>query len=413
MKAIIISIGDELLIGQVVNTNAAFIAELFSEIGIEITRMITVADGETEILNSFQDNYDKCDIITVTGGLGPTHDDITKNIICKFFNTDLIVNEAALDNIKNIMQSRNLPMTKVAEEQALVPRGAIAIPNDHGTAPGILFERENRIFIAMPGVPFEMEGMIDNFVIPYLKKKSLDNIIVHRTLKTTGIPESLLSAKLGNPDFFLKGAKLAFLPSPRGVRLRISVVEKTRPDAEKKIKIIENYIREKVAEYIYGTEKEEIEEVIGKLLTEKKLTLAIAESCTGGLIANRITNVPGSSAYLENAVVAYSNQSKINLLGVQNKLITAHGAVSKEVAEAMAEGTRQKASTSIGISTTGIAGPSGGTPTKPIGLVWIGYSDSVETFAKEYRFHGDRLRIKERATQAALELLRKKLKDTK
>jgi nicotinamide-nucleotide amidase len=409
MKSIIIAIGDELLIGQVVNSNAAYIAEKLNDIGIEVTRMVTVADEETEILNSFQDSYEKSEIIITTGGLGPTHDDITKKAVCKFFRTDLIANNEVLENIKKLMQRRNLLMTPMAQEQALVPRGATIIPNNHGTASGILIEHEGKFFVAMPGVPYEMESMMENFVVPYFKKKNLGRIIVHRTLKTTGIPESFLAEKLGNPDDYLHGAKLAFLPSPLGVRLRISVVDNDRSTAEQKIKKIETYIRLRAEKYIYGTEDEELEEVIGTLLTEHKLTLAIAESCTGGLIVHRITNVPGSSAYLERAVVTYSNQSKIDLLSVPKELIAAHGAVSKEVSEAMASGVRQLASTDIGISTTGIAGPSGATSEKPVGLVWIGYSDAKETTAMKFNFGGDRLRIKERATQAALELLRRKI----
>lgn len=409
MKASIVCIGDELLIGQVINTNAAYIAQKLNSVGIMIRNVLTVGDDESQILDAFKNSFDNFDITVVTGGLGPTHDDITRGTLCTFFHTDLVKDDATLTNITSIMQKRNIPWTPAAEDQSMVPRGCTVIPNKHGTAPGMMFEKKDKYLIAMPGVPYEMESMVDDFIVPYFQKKIVGQIVRHRTLKTTGIPESFLATRLGNLDEFLQGAKLAFLPMPGGVRLRITAVGRDAAKVDETIFAVERKIRAKAAKYIYGVDDEQLEEIAGRLLTERKLTIAVAESCTGGLIANRITNVPGSSNYFERSVVTYSDESKIEILGIPESLIKQHGTVSKEVAEAMAAGIRRIAKTDIGISTTGIAGPTGGTHEKPMGLVWIGYSDNKKTFALKFNFGDGRLRFKERASQAALELVRRKL----
>ncbi len=409
MRAEIITIGDEILIGQIANTNAAYLGEKLYSIGISVVRTTVVGDDEERILKAFSDAYERFDVVLVTGGLGPTHDDITKKAVCKFFNTDLVMNEEALENVKRRLAQRNLPITEPNKEQALVPRTAIVIQNHWGTAPGMLFDRDEKHFFVMPGVPFEMQGMMGDFILPYLEKRVTDSVIRQQTLKTTGIPESFLYQLLGNIDDISQGAKLAFLPRPQGVMLRITVHESNVERAKRKIADVEQRIRIKAGEYIYSVGDEELEEVIGRLLMERKLTVAVAESCTGGHIANLITNISGSSNYFERGVVAYSNPSKIETLGVPEGLIEQHGAVSREVAEAMAAGVRRIARTDIGISTTGIAGPTGGTPAKPVGLIWIGYSDKNGTYARDYYFGDDRLRFKIRASQAALEMIRRKL----
>jgi len=409
MKATVIAIGDELLIGQVVNTNAAFIAEKLNAVGIPVERMITIGDDEGVIVGTLDETYRRFDVMCLTGGLGPTHDDVTRSAVCKFFGTDLILNEEALENVQRIVRHRNVPLTKLNEGQALVPRGCDVMQNPHGTAPGYFFHRESKHVAVMPGVPYEMKAMMENHVIPYLQQHVAGQVIRHRTLRTTGIPESFLFQQLGNLDELLEGAKLAFLPAPTGVRLRISVQESDSHTAEGKIQQVEKRIRAKAEKYIYGVENEELEQVIGRMLTEKKLTIAVAESCTGGLITDKITDVPGSSNYFERGVIAYSNQSKTEILKVPKELIEKHGAVSSEVAKAMAAGVRQIADTDIGVSTTGIAGPTGGSPEKPVGLVWIGFSDRNETLAMKFNFGDDRRRVKERAAQAALELVRRRL----
>jgi nicotinamide-nucleotide amidase len=409
MKAAVIAIGDELLIGQVINSNAAFIAEKLNFAGISVEKMITVGDDEEAIVNTLDRSLSEHDVLCLTGGLGPTHDDVTRSAICKFFKTDLILNEEALENVRRIITRRNVPLTKLNEEQALVPRGCDIMQNSHGTAPGYFFHREGKHVAVMPGVPHEMKAMMERYVTPYFRQHPVGQVIRHRTIMTTGIPESFLFQQLGNLDELLEGAKLAFLPGPAGVRLRISVKEKDEATANKKLQGVEHGIRKKAAKYIYGVEDEELEQVLGRMLTERKLTIAVAESCTGGLIADKITDVPGSSNYFERGIISYSNQSKIENLGVPKELIEANGAVSSEVAKAMAQGVRQVSGTDIGISTTGIAGPTGGSAEKPIGLVWIGYSDKNETLAVKFNFGDDRRRVKERAAQAALELVRRRL----
>ena len=409
MKSEIITIGDELLIGQVINTNQVYIAEKLNEVGVHVERMTTVGDEPQEILDAFGEAWRRTDLVIVTGGLGPTHDDITKKAVCKFFECDLVTDSNVRRQIESLLQKRNMGWTAAAEEQTMVPRKAKVILNPVGTAPGLLFEVDGKQFIVLPGVPYEMKEMMDQTVIPMIASRGSGCIIRHLTLRTTGIPESMLAQRLGNLDEVLQGAKLAFLPSPTGVSLRISVEDEEQSAAEQRVGAIEQRIRAKVQKYIYGTGAEELEHALGRILTERKLTLAVAESCTGGLISDRITNVSGSSAYFERGVIAYSNESKTHLLGIPEHLIDTHGAVSREVAEAMAEGIRRVAGTDIGLSTTGIAGPTGGTTEKPVGLVWIGYADPNGTVALKLNLGDDRLRIKQRAAEAALELVRRRL----
>ena len=412
MKAEIISIGDELLIGQVINSNQAYIAEKLNSVGIFGDKMTTIGDNEGEILSAFQKAYASHDVVTVTGGLGPTHDDITRSVVCKFFNTDSIINEEALENVKRIFTRLKSVPRKINEDQALVPRSSTVIQNRFGTAPGYFFEQNGKYFIVMPGVPYEMKAMMNDFVLPFFEKHQTGLIIRHRTLKTTGIPESFLAEQIGDvhkifpPD---SGITLAFLPSSLGVRLRITVKADAVHDAKNKIHEVETKLRSKIEKYIYAANDTELEDAVGNILIERKLTIAVAESCTGGLIADRITNVPGCSDYFERGIITYSNKSKMEELGVPSLLIGQYGAVSREVAEAMALGIRSTSGVDIGISTTGIAGPTGGSVDKPIGLVWIGYSDKDETFAIQFNFGGVRRIVKERAAQAALELVRRKL----
>ncbi|MBI5020301.1 MAG: competence/damage-inducible protein A [Ignavibacteriales bacterium] len=409
MRAAIISIGDEILIGQVINTNAAFIAQKVSPLGISVSKIIVAGDNEEDIISALETEYLCHDILFVTGGLGPTHDDITRSAICKFFRTNLVSSADARKYVEEFLRQRNRPWSEAAENQTLIPDGAKPIPNKFGTAAGEFFDCDGKYVIVMPGVPYEMESMITDFVIPYFQNISQTYFIIHRTLMTTGIPESELATRLGDLNQMLQGAKLAFLPSPAGVRLRITVEGKDSDESNRLIKTIESDIRQKAEKYIYGVDDESLEEALGKLMIERKLTLSIAESCTGGLIANKLTNVSGSSKYIERAVVTYSNKSKIEMLSIPEKLISTHGAVSREVAEEMARSIRNLSCTDIGISTTGIAGPTGGTPDKLIGLVWIGYSDSNETIALRFNFGEGRLRVKERATQAAMDLIRRKI----
>jgi nicotinamide-nucleotide amidase len=409
MTCAIVTVGDELLIGQIINTNQAYIAEQLNLIGIEISWMITVGDDIQQILAAFQRSWSTHDVVVVTGGLGPTRDDITKKAVCRFFDSELESNEVVRAHIASLLRRRAIPWNVAAEEQTMFPEKAQLIPNPVGTAPGMLFENGPKIFMVLPGVPYEMKEMIDRSVVPMLSRRVHDYAIRHLTLRTTGITESMLSDELGDLDPILGGATLAFLPAITGVRLRISVRDTNAARAQERLTAVETRIREKIERYVYATGTEELEETLGKLLKARGLTIAVAESCTGGLVAHRLTNVSGSSGYFERGIVAYSNATKIDVLRVPREILDAHGAVSREVAEAMATGVRQLAGTSIGLSTTGVAGPTGGTAEKPVGLVWVGYADPDTTLAVKFNFGEGRLRIKERAAQAAMELVRKKI----
>jgi nicotinamide-nucleotide amidase len=405
----IITIGDELLIGQVINTNQAYIAEQLSLIGVRVAAMTTVGDTMEEILAAFAEAWRRRQVVIATGGLGPTHDDVTKKALCHFFETDLIVNDGLRSHIGALLLRRNISWSPAADEQTRVPRAATLLPNPVGTAPGMLFRDAAKLFFVLPGVPYEMKEILDGSIVPLLRSTISGSAIRHRTLRTTGITESTLSHRLGNLVEILEGASLAFLPSPTGVRLRLTVRDHDDVTAMRRIAAAEEKIRGRIEPYIYGTETEELEDVLGRLLAERGLTIAVAESCTGGHVADRLTNVSGSSAYFGRGVIAYSNASKIALLGVPPDVIDLRGAVSREVAEAMAAGIRASAGSDVGLSTTGIAGPTGGTPEKPVGIVWIGYADETTILAKRFQFGDGRLRFKERASQAAMEVVRRKI----
>jgi len=407
---VIITIGDELLIGQVTNTNAAFMGQKLSEIGIEVTRMVVVGDEYNEIVNAFKEYHGVVDVILVTGGLGPTHDDITKKVVADFFKAKLVMDSAVLGNVRDRLSKRNIPLRRVNEEQALVPEGCEVLMNHWGTAPGMLFERDSKFFVVMPGVPYEMQNIMMEYIIPRLKAKAVGQVIRHKVLKTTGIAESSLYELIGNVEEILGGkAKLAFLPSEFGVRLRITVIAPTATEADSLIADVERKIRNKAEKYIYSEGETDLEETVGKLLTERKLTISVAESCTGGYISHRITNISGSSGYFNRGVVSYSNEAKVEILHVPEDLIKKFGAVSEEVAGAMADAVRKISRTDVGVSVTGIAGPTGGTLEKPIGLVYVGISDGAGTVVKKYMFPDERLRFKVRTSQAALELVRRRI----
>lgn len=409
MKAEIITIGDELLIGQVINTNQAYIADQLSSAGVGISKMTTVGDDQARIQEAFREAWNRTDFVIVTGGLGPTHDDITKKVFCTFFVTGLQSNEGVRRHIEVLLAKRNLQWTPATEEQTLVPANCRVLHNPLGTAPGLLHEDGEKIFVILPGVPYEMKAIVDGSLMPIVRARASGSAIRHRTLCATGIGESMIASRLGNVAELIEGASLAFLPSPFGVRLRITVGAPDRQTADDVIARVEKRIRDKVQKYIYGVDNEQLEEVVGRLLRERSMTIAAAESCTGGLIADRLTNISGSSDYFERGLVTYSNRSKIELLGVPEATIARHGAVSKEVAEAMAVGVRRMAGTEVGISTTGIAGPTGGTLEKPVGLVWIGLADGNGSLAVRFTFGDDRILVKQRASQAALELVRRRV----
>lgn len=412
INAKVISIGDELLIGQVVNTNASYInAKLYSN-GFNPERVITIGDNEKDLLAELDDSMRNFRITIITGGLGPTHDDITKPILVKYFNDELILREDILEFVREFFAKRNLPMPETNIGQAMVPSKSKVIWNHNGTAPGIWIEKDDRVFAAMPGVPFEMKAMMENDIVRMLKEKfasELDYILKSKTLLTTGIGESLLFEKIGDVKSIIGNHKMAFLPSPLGVRLRIDVTGRSEGEADKIIAGIEKKIRSRIGEFIFGENDELLEEAVGNLFRNKGMTLSTAESCTGGLLSARITDVAGSSDYYKGGVCAYSNEIKSDFLCVKDKTLEEYGAVSEETAKEMAEGIRKKFGTSAGISVTGIAGPGGGTETKPVGLTYIGYSDDRKCYALKFNFGDNRERNRIRAVQASLNILRKEL----
>jgi len=410
MKAYIISIGDELLLGHTINTNVAFIGSALANINIKVIKSSVVGDDFEMIINEFKLAFQNADLIITTGGLGPTHDDLTRSCVIKFFNTELVLDEKILEDIKQFFEERGRELNELNKQQALIPKISIPIKNSKGTAPGFWIEQDKKIFIVLPGVPIEMKEMMNNYVLPKLKTLNTSSIKTQRIiLQTTGIPESILFEKLGNLDDILTGAELAFLPNQYGVKLRITVQSDSENECLNKLYQIEQKIRTKVGRYIYARGEELLEETIGKILTERNLTIAVAESCTGGFIASRITDISGSSNYFERGVVAYSNAAKVEILKVNEDTLQKFGAVSQEVAMQMAEGIRAISGADIGISTTGILGPTGATFNKPVGLVYIGYCDEKICYAKKFLFGNDRIINKQRASQAALEIVRRNL----
>lgn len=412
MRAKIISIGDELLIGQIVNTNAAYLGEKLFSIGIPVERTVVISDEESVLLSELDDSVNNYDVTIITGGLGPTHDDITKPVIVKYFKDELITDETVLTHVKKIFSDRNIKMPEVNKGQALVPKNSEVIHNESGTAPGIWIENNGKIIIALPGVPYEMKSMIEGTILRKLKiffKNKFKNIIKQKTLLTTGLGESTLNERLGDINEIIEESKLAFLPSAEGVRLRINVTAEKEEDADKKINLIESRIRKKAGEFVFGTNGERIEEVTGNILRERKKTLSLAESCTGGELSSRIVSIAGCSDYYMGGVCSYSNREKIKILGVKTETIENYGAVSEKTSVEMAEGVRKLMGTDFSLSTTGVAGPSGGSAEKPLGLVWIGFSSAEKTFAMKFNFGERRDIIIRRAVMRALEILRREL----
>ena len=407
----VLSIGDELLIGQITNSNSAYIGSVLREIGIPVTRMVCVGDVEEDILNEFEDSIKNFDITIITGGLGPTHDDLTKPLLVKFYNDRLILNEDVLAQVESLFAKRQIPMPEINKHQAEVPSKCKVIPNKNGTAPGMWFEEHGKIVISLPGVPYEMKEMMSEIVIPMLKRKFNDKglqFFRSKTLVTTGISESALYELIGDKSSLLKGGKLAYLPDATGVRLRIDVSGSDETLLERNLNILTENLKSELGIYYVGEDVRN-EVVIGNLLRSLGKTISVAESCTGGMISEKIVSVAGSSDYYLGGVCAYSNESKVKILGVNEETIKSFGAVSEQTAKEMAIGCLKKFGTDFAISTTGIAGPTGGSDEKPIGLVWIGFVSEYDSFTKKFIFGNNRQRVIERAAQNALNILRLKL----
>ncbi len=410
MEADLITIGDEILIGQIVDTNSAWMAQHLNDEGINIRQITSISDQPDHIFQTLLESEKKASIVLVTGGLGPTRDDRTKTAICDFFETQLVVNNSVLDHVIELLAPRGIVINSLNRDQALVPASATVLHNKLGTAPGLWFERGETIFVFMPGVPFEMKYLMEHEVIPRIKNLFNTNTILHRTILTQGLAESALAEKIAYwEDSLPESIKLAYLPSPQSVRLRLSA----RGDNENYLKkLLEDKIKELtqiIPDYIFGYEEETMAGNIGRILQERELTLAVAESCTGGNIAHTITLNPGSSAYFKGGIIAYSNEIKINVLGIDQNLIADKGAVSKEVVEAMAISARKMLNSNYAIATSGIAGPTGGTTDKPVGTVWIALAGPDSVISKRFNFANHRERNIIRSSQTALNMLRLEL----
>jgi competence/damage-inducible protein CinA-like protein len=415
IKAELLSIGDELLIGQVINTNVSKISKLLGAIGIDTHRITTIGDDEKAIVRAIHRAWNESDIVIATGGLGPTHDDISKNVVARFFHKKINLDATTLKHVQNRFKRlgyNNMPESNIS--QALVPDDFIALRNDEGTAPGLWYEEKKKVFVILPGVPHEMEWLMTKWVVPKLRKRykgQTSAVIIHKVLLTAGLGESVLAEKIGNPKNFLaKGTTLAFLPRIGGVRLRITAKSDTAAAAKRAIGVAEHYIRSKVENYIYGEGDTLLEDAVVSLLQNKRSSVSTAESCTAGMLAMRITNVAGASDVFPGGVVAYANEIKTLELSIPGSTIKKYGAVSEQTAKAMAEHVRQKFDTTFGIAITGIAGPSGGSKEKPVGTVWLAIAEKGKpTHTKLLHNTGNRAMIRERATEIALEFLRQTL----
>lgn len=407
----IITIGDEILIGQVVDTNSAWIADKLGLIGIRIVQITSVSDTRSHIIHSLNDATSRADIILITGGLGPTRDDITKAALCEYFGTKLVSDTLALNNIEKLFAERGLPVTELNRKQAEVLENCIVIQNHNGTAPAMWIEKSEKIFVSMPGVPFEMKSVMQESVIPMLTQKFQLPVVMHKTVHTIGIGESFLAEKISNWEDSLEryNIKLAYLPAPGVVRLRLSVIGNNKEKLSQLLHLRIRELEEIAGKYIYGYDNDTIEMVVGKLLKDRAKTIATAESCTGGYLAHRVTLIPGSSVYFKGSVVAYSNEIKSGLLGVDAKIIEQHGAVSEEVVRMMAIAANDKFKTDYSLAISGIAGPEGGTEQKPVGTVWIALADKINNTvqAKKFLLGNNRERNIHKAAIFALDMLRK------
>lgn len=405
MNVTIINIGDELLIGQVVNTNASTMSKLLTGAGMEVCKTMVVGDVYQDIRNAVDEAMHESDAVLVTGGLGPTKDDITKKLLCEYFGSELVENEMALDNVKRIFESRGYELTPVNRAQALVPKCCEVLNNDLGTAPCMWFSHKGRVLVSLPGVPFEMEWLMRNRVIPKLQETFHTDIILTKNILVQGIGESFLSDLIEPWELSLpENVKLAYLPVAGLTKLRLTY--RSTMNIQSSLNNLTKGLYELAGKYIVGEDSETLDELVHKTLVERGLTLATAESCTGGNIARLLTAQAGASAYFKGGVVAYSNEVKESVLGVKHETLEAHGAVSEETVREMVEGVRTRIGADLAIATTGVAGPDGGTPEKPVGTVWIAVADATHTEAKLLQFGANRRQQNiDRSTNQAFAML--------
>jgi nicotinamide-nucleotide amidase len=410
MKAQIITIGDELLIGQTIDTNAAWMGSELSKLGFDVCRKSSVHDDHNDIMDILCQVTGKADVVLITGGLGPTSDDITKKVLCEFFNSRIIVNMEVLGMIEGMMKRRGIQMNENNRRQAEVPEVCRVLTNTRGTAPGMWFEKDRTVFISMPGIPYEMQYIMNEHVIPELKRRFSSQIIIYRNIMTYGAPEAKLAERLtGFEKALPKNIKLAYLPNYGIIKLRLTATGPDKDQIENILDELVGKLHEIIPDLIYAENEESLESSIGTLLKTKKQNLCTAESCTGGKIASLITSIPGSSEYFKGSIIAYDNIVKQDLLEVAGDIIRRYGAVSEEVVKKMAEGARRLFKTDFSVATSGIAGPDGGTEDKPVGTIWIAVSSDKGTVTEKHQFVQDRITNINRFAYAALNLLRKQI----
>ena len=411
MKAEIITIGDEILIGQIVDTNSAWMANILFDHGIEVAQITSITDEKNHIVNALEDAQTRADLILITGGLGPTKDDITKATLCAYFDDQLEFRQDVFNQVKSLFDSYGVEMPEVNRHQAEVPSKCITLMNKKGTAPGMWFRHNEKVIVSMPGVPYEMKYLMEHEVLPRVKTEFDTPELVYKTVLTQGIGESSLMEILGGWENTVldDDLKLAWLPAAGKVRLRVSGKGTSRIAIETKIATYIKQLPTLIPAHYVGYETDALEAEIGNLLKKKEWTVSTAESCTGGNIARLLTSIAGSSAYFEGSVVSYSNKVKETILGVSWESIKRHGAVSKQVVEEMVSGVRHKLGTDCAIATSGIAGPDGGTDDKPVGTVWIAVATPKGVVSERFQFGTDREKNILRSSQTALHLLQKEL----
>lgn len=400
----IISIGDELLIGQTINTNASWIGAQLAANGIKVSHVVTISDTWEAITGALEEAQERSQVVLITGGLGPTKDDITKQVLCAYFDTELVLDEQVLNHVESFFIKRNRPMLEVNKMQAMVPEVCEVLFNEQGTAPGMWFEREGTVFVSMPGVPYEMKYLMESHVIPRLTKKFPLKKLVQKTYLTQGIGESFLAEKISDWENQLRGEELdlAYLPSPGMVKLRIS----SGNGDQARVSYFGEELKKMIPVYLYGEEEDTLPEVVGKLLLKKEQTVGTVESCTGGGIMASLTSISGSSGYVLGGLITYSNDLKIKLVGVSPGTLEDFGAVSEETVLEMAAGGKKELGVDWCISVSGIAGPLGGSDEKPVGTVWIAIDGPNRKITRKFLFGSDRQRTVQMTVLTALNLLR-------
>jgi nicotinamide-nucleotide amidase len=414
MKAELITIGDEILIGQIIDTNSAWMAVELNQLGIGVAQITSVSDQPDHLIRALDEALQRADVLLLTGGLGPTRDDRTKKVLCEYFDSQLVLHEPTLEHINDLFfRKRGIPVNQLNRDQAMVPAICSVLMNLAGTAPGMWFEKEGKIIVSMPGVPFEMKYLMTNEVLPRLAKRSGRGKIFHKTVLTLGLSESYLAERLSDwEDQLPEHIHLAYLPDPGRIRLRFSAFGDDEQLLEEAVEAEIAKLHQFIPDSIYGYNHDTLAAVVARLLLKHKATLCTAESCTGGYIAHLLTSEPGSSAWYKGTVVAYSNEVKTNVLGLDPKIIAEHGAVSQQVVEQMAANVRTLLRCDYALATSGIAGPDGGTPEKPVGSVWIALATPEQTISKWFTFTNNRERNIIRSAQSALDMLRLVLLNT-